>query len=66
MKTQVALEFAYRQYNVTSCSIFWAHADNFASFLHDYTAIAKSAKFLEKLENEDLMGCCPGLYRDPV
>jgi tetratricopeptide (TPR) repeat protein len=54
-KTQVALEFAYRRYEQCSCSVFWVHADGYASFLNDYSSIARLAKLSNKLENEDLM-----------
>ncbi|KAF4452431.1 hypothetical protein F53441_4711 [Fusarium austroafricanum] len=40
-KTQVALEYAYSRYRKGSCSVFWVHADNGATFVHDYGTIAK-------------------------
>ncbi|KAF5244845.1 hypothetical protein FANTH_7612 [Fusarium anthophilum] len=40
-KTQVALEYAYNRYRKSPCSVFWVHADNEATFAHDYSSIAK-------------------------
>ncbi|KAF4634885.1 hypothetical protein G7Y89_g3214 [Cudoniella acicularis] len=59
-KTQIALEFAYRRYDQSSCSIFWVHAANYASFLQDYKTIAKSAELPDNLENEELMSAVRG------
>ncbi|KAF4966343.1 hypothetical protein FSARC_5971 [Fusarium sarcochroum] len=41
-KTQVALEYAYSQHRKHPCSIFWVHADNEATFTHDYGTIAQT------------------------
>ncbi|KAL5086867.1 hypothetical protein Trisim1_008617 [Trichoderma cf. simile WF8] len=39
-KTQIALDYAYRRYYDDKCSVFWVHADNKATFIHDYKTIA--------------------------
>jgi hypothetical protein len=54
-KTQVALEYAYRRQEATSCSIFWVHADSEARLTEDYSEIAKRAKLSPDLKGEDLL-----------
>ncbi|KAF5982385.1 hypothetical protein FCOIX_3683 [Fusarium coicis] len=44
-KTQVALAYAYNRYRRSPCSVFWVHADNEATFAHDYSSIAKVLGF---------------------
>ncbi|KAL7914494.1 P-loop containing nucleoside triphosphate hydrolase protein [Trichoderma velutinum] len=39
-KTQIALDYAYRRIEDAKCSVFWAHADSKATFIHDYKSIA--------------------------
>ncbi|KAK5988409.1 hypothetical protein PT974_12563 [Cladobotryum mycophilum] len=41
-KTQIALDYAYRQFQDQSCSVFWVHADSEATFMQDYKTIAKT------------------------
>ena len=54
-KTQIALEYAYRRQESTSCSIFWVHADSEARFNEDYSEIAKLANLPLDLKGEDLL-----------
>jgi tetratricopeptide (TPR) repeat protein len=54
-KTQIALEYAYRRRNITSCSVFWIHADSEARFTQDYTNLAKIASLPPDLKGEDLL-----------
>lgn len=54
-KTQVALEYAYRCQEKTSCFIFWIHADSVARFTQDYTDLAKIATLPTDLKGEDLL-----------
>ena len=54
-KTQVALEYAYRRQEATSCSIFWVHANSEARFTEDYSEIAKRANLSPGLKGEDLL-----------
>ncbi len=54
-KTQIALEYAYRRQEATSCSIFWVHADSEARFTEDYSEIAKRANLSPDLKGEDLL-----------
>ncbi|RFU35064.1 hypothetical protein B7463_g1296, partial [Scytalidium lignicola] len=54
-KTQIALEYAYRRQKITSCSVFWIHADSQARFTQDYTNLAKIASLPPDLKGEDLL-----------
>jgi Tetratricopeptide repeat len=54
-KTQIALEYAYRRQELTSCSVFWIHADSEARFTQDYTNLAKIASLPPDLKGEDLL-----------
>ncbi|KAH7146750.1 hypothetical protein B0J13DRAFT_584254 [Dactylonectria estremocensis] len=54
-KTQIALDYAYRQCEDDNCSVFWVHADSEATFVHDYQAIAKELSIDRSLKNEDLL-----------
>ncbi|KAM3072556.1 hypothetical protein ACMFMG_009350 [Clarireedia jacksonii] len=58
-KTQIALEFAYRLHNETSCFVFWVHGESYTTFLHDYKVIAQKAGLLVQLKknhnDNDLM-----------
>jgi tetratricopeptide (TPR) repeat protein len=54
-KTQVALEYAYRRQESTSCSIFWVHADSEARFTEDYSEIAKIANLSLDQKGENLL-----------
>ena len=54
-KTQIAIEYAYRRQEATSCSIFWIHADSEARFSGDYSEIAKRANLSPDLKGEDLL-----------
>ena len=54
-KTQIALEYAYRRRKITSCSVFWIHADSEARFTQDYTNLAKIASLPPDLKGEDLL-----------
>ena len=54
-KTQIALEYAYRRQKITSCSVFWIHADSEARFTQDYTNLAKITGLSPDLKGEDLL-----------
>jgi len=54
-KSQVALEYAYRLQDKTSCSIFWIRADSEASFVQDYTNLARVAGLSLELKGSDLL-----------
>ncbi|KAF4616252.1 hypothetical protein G7Y89_g15154 [Cudoniella acicularis] len=54
-KTQIALEYAYRYQDQSSCSIFWVHADSEARFTQDYSEIAKIAGLSADLKGQDLL-----------
>ncbi|KAH6665735.1 hypothetical protein B0J14DRAFT_428026, partial [Halenospora varia] len=54
-KTQIALEYAYRCQEKTSCSIFWVHADSEARFTQDYSDLAKIAALPPDLKGQDLL-----------
>ncbi|KAK7417092.1 hypothetical protein QQZ08_011751 [Neonectria magnoliae] len=54
-KTQIALEYAYRQSRDSCCSVFWVHADNETTFIHDYKTIAMKLGLSRKLDGEDLL-----------
>ncbi|KAK2009593.1 kinesin light chain [Colletotrichum eremochloae] len=54
-KTQIALEFAYRRFRETDCSVYWVHADNEATFAQDYEKIARRAGLNEKFQGEELL-----------
>lgn len=54
-KTQIAIEYAYRRQEETSCSIFWVNADSEARFTKDYSDIAKIAGLSPDLKDEDLL-----------
>ena len=43
-KTQLAIEYAYRCQDKTSCSLFWVHAGTVDRFRNDYKEIAKKLK----------------------
>ncbi|KAK0710586.1 hypothetical protein B0H67DRAFT_667316 [Lasiosphaeris hirsuta] len=54
-KTQVALEYAYRQCrDGYACSVLWVHADNESTFAQDYKAIARKLG-IDKLDGEKLL-----------
>ncbi|KAH6714712.1 P-loop containing nucleoside triphosphate hydrolase protein [Leptodontidium sp. MPI-SDFR-AT-0119] len=54
-KTQIALEYACRRQDKTSCSVFWVHADSEATFTLDYTKIARVVGISPDLKGEDLL-----------
>jgi hypothetical protein len=54
-KTQIALEYAYRRQDQTSCSVFWVQADSEARFTQGYSDLAKIAKISPDLKGEDLL-----------
>ena len=54
-KTQIALEYAYRRQDKTSCSVFWVYADTEARFNQGYNDIAKIAGLPLDLTGEDLL-----------
>jgi hypothetical protein len=54
-KTQIALEYAYRRQEETSCSVFWVRADNEARFAQSYSDIGKVAGLSSDLKDEDLL-----------
>lgn len=54
-KSQLALEFAYRQARDPKCSIFWVHADSEMTLRQDYALIAKKLGLSDTLEGDNLM-----------
>ncbi|KAK2050328.1 kinesin light chain [Colletotrichum somersetense] len=54
-KTQIALEFAYRRFRETDCSVYWVHADNEATFAQDYEKIASKAGLAGKFQGKELL-----------
>ncbi|KAK2035726.1 hypothetical protein LZ31DRAFT_511935, partial [Colletotrichum somersetense] len=54
-KTQIALEFAYRQFCETDCSVYWVHADNEATFTQDYEALARRAGLTDRFQGAELL-----------
>lgn len=54
-KTQIALEYAYRRSDDKACSVFWVHADNEATFIHDYKLIGKKLGVAGTLDGDDLL-----------
>ncbi|TGO31373.1 hypothetical protein BPAE_0001g00010 [Botrytis paeoniae] len=54
-KTQIALEYAYRCQDKNSCSIFWIRADSEATFIQDYSDLAKISRLPSDLKAEDLL-----------
>ncbi|KAF8856400.1 FabD/lysophospholipase-like protein [Acephala macrosclerotiorum] len=54
-KTQIALEYAYRRQDATSCSVFWVHADSEARFTQGYSDLGKIAGLSQDLKGEDLL-----------
>lgn len=50
-KSQIALEYAYRRKEKTSCSVYWINASTEAGFTASYRDIAKEAGL-----SSDLMG----------
>ncbi|KAM0169104.1 hypothetical protein ACHAPF_010290 [Botrytis cinerea] len=54
-KTQIALEYAYRCRDKNSSSIFWIRADSEATFVQDYSDLAKIARLSSDLKAEDLL-----------
>ncbi|KAJ6143763.1 hypothetical protein N7471_003216 [Penicillium samsonianum] len=56
-KTQVALEFAWRQSEDKkgACSVFWVHADTQATFAQDYKDIAGKLGLPDDLDGEKLL-----------
>ncbi|OQE13599.1 hypothetical protein PENFLA_c045G00723 [Penicillium flavigenum] len=54
-KTQVALEFAWRQSEDSICSVFWVHADTHATFAQDYQAIAGKLGLPDEITGEKLL-----------
>jgi hypothetical protein len=64
-KTQVALEYAYRQSRDPAYPVFWVHADNETTFAQDYKAIARGVG-LDKLDGEELlMAVCEQIESGP-
>ncbi|KAK3693269.1 hypothetical protein B0T22DRAFT_496127 [Podospora appendiculata] len=55
LKTQVALEYAYRRSRDLACSVFWVHADNETTFTQDYKAIAKRLGLAGGLDGPELL-----------
>lgn len=53
-KTQIALDYAYRRSDNPDSSIFWVHADNEATFAHDYKIIARKLGLNQQLNDEEL------------
>ncbi|KAK1963337.1 hypothetical protein LY78DRAFT_203032 [Colletotrichum sublineola] len=54
-KTQIALEFAFRRFRETDCSVYWVHAGNEATFAQDYEKIARRAGLNEKFQGKELL-----------
>ena len=54
-KTQIALEYAYRLQDRTSCSVFWVHADSEARFSQGYSELAKIVTISPDLKGENLL-----------
>ncbi|KAI9762477.1 MAG: hypothetical protein M1840_001237 [Geoglossum simile] len=54
-KTQIALEYAHRRRESTSCSVFWVHASNAARFSQSYAEIAKLAELPLDVREEELL-----------
>ncbi|RFU30133.1 hypothetical protein B7463_g6191, partial [Scytalidium lignicola] len=54
-KTQIALEYAYRRRETTSCSVFWVHADSENRFIQHYSNIARQAGLSQDLKGLDLL-----------
>ncbi|KAI9652346.1 MAG: hypothetical protein M1829_001669 [Trizodia sp. TS-e1964] len=54
-KTQVALEYAYRYQDNSSCSIFWIHAESEARFVQSYSELGTKAKLPVDLKGQDLL-----------
>jgi hypothetical protein len=62
----VALEYAYRRCRDAACSVFWVHADNEATFTHDYRSIAKKLGIADKLDGEELLAAvCERIEAEP-
>ncbi|KAK1594804.1 uncharacterized protein LY79DRAFT_578398 [Colletotrichum navitas] len=51
----LAPEFAYRRFRETKCSVYWIHADDEATFVHDYEALARRAGLADTLQGKDLL-----------
>ncbi|KAL7910912.1 P-loop containing nucleoside triphosphate hydrolase protein [Trichoderma velutinum] len=54
-KTQIALDYAYRRCQISSCSVFWVHADNETTFMQDFKSIAKKLGLSTNLDGEDFL-----------
>ncbi|KAL7922233.1 P-loop containing nucleoside triphosphate hydrolase protein [Trichoderma austrokoningii] len=54
-KTQIALDYAYRQCHDPTCSVYWVHADNETTFTQDFKSIAKKLGLPSNLDGEDLL-----------
>ncbi|KAL6908256.1 hypothetical protein GGI43DRAFT_135092 [Trichoderma evansii] len=54
-KTQVALNYAYRRCEDSTCCVFWVHADSEATFITDYKTIGKELGVDERLDGSDLL-----------
>lgn len=51
----MALEYAYRRCDDPKCSVFWIHADNEVTFLHDCKTIANKLGISEVLKDKELL-----------
>ncbi|KAM5352786.1 hypothetical protein ACJ41O_005508 [Fusarium nematophilum] len=54
-KTQIALEYAYSRCHDQTCSVFWVHAENEATFSHDYKSIARALGLGGNLDGQELL-----------
>ncbi|KAJ4861943.1 tetratricopeptide repeat domain-containing protein [Trichoderma breve] len=52
---QIALDYAYRRCQVSSCSVFWVHADNETTFTQDFKSIAKKLGLSASLDDEEFL-----------
>ncbi|WYZ45760.1 hypothetical protein EsH8_VIII_001076 [Colletotrichum jinshuiense] len=65
-KTQIALEFAYRRFRETNCSVYWVHADNEATFTQDYEALARRAGLTDRFQGKELLrAVCEWIQAQP-
>ncbi|KAF3073352.1 hypothetical protein CFAM422_004386 [Trichoderma lentiforme] len=64
-KTQIALDYIYRQCGTRS--VFWVHADTKATIINDYKTIAKKLGIMDKQLDDEalLMAVCSRIEEEP-
>ncbi|VUC37985.1 unnamed protein product [Clonostachys rosea] len=54
-KTQIALEYAYRQWQSENTFVFWVNADTEATLMQDFKSIARKLRLSGALKSEQLL-----------